>query len=70
MNQGGAFVVVPNAQAAPVTIKYPVIPFDLGEQLRQSWLSLSRVWRALHRKDAGIVAVRTSQEAATSAGED
>jgi hypothetical protein len=47
LNHGGAFIVVPDAGAAPVTLKYRVQLFDLGEELRQAWLSVCRVWRTL-----------------------
>jgi hypothetical protein len=47
MRHGGAFVVVPDVAAAPISFKYPVEPFDLGDELRQTWLSLFRIWSAL-----------------------
>jgi hypothetical protein len=47
MDHGGAFVVVPDAAAAPIVLKYRVQPFDLGEELRQAWISLCGVWRSL-----------------------
>ncbi len=31
MRHGGAFVVVPDVATAPLTLKYPIKPFDLGE---------------------------------------
>jgi len=48
MNHGGAFVVVPNVQTAEIKPRYHIRPFDLGAELRESWLSLCRVWQAVN----------------------
>jgi hypothetical protein len=45
MRHGGAFVVLPDVKAAPVKMKYPVEPFDLAGELRESWLSVCRAWQ-------------------------
>jgi hypothetical protein len=45
MRHGGAFVVLPDVKAAPVKMKYPVEPFDLAGELRETWLSVCRAWK-------------------------
>jgi len=55
MRHGGAFAVVPDVAAAPVTMKYPLQPFDLGGELREAWLSLCRAWTSVKGRDEWVV---------------
>jgi hypothetical protein len=42
LRHGGAFVVVPDLRRAPVELKYPTEPLDLGGELARLWLALAR----------------------------
>jgi hypothetical protein len=42
LRHGGAFVVVPDARAAPIELKHRLDPIPLGEELAELWLSLAR----------------------------
>jgi hypothetical protein len=42
LRHGGAFVVVPDPRRAPVELKYPTEPLDLGGELAKLWLALAR----------------------------
>jgi hypothetical protein len=47
VRHGGAFVVVPDPQRAPIKLKYPTQPLALGNELAQLWIALSRAYRLL-----------------------
>ena len=47
LRHGGAFVVVPDPGAAPITLKYPTEPLPLGGELAELWLSLARAHHLL-----------------------
>jgi hypothetical protein len=55
MRHGGALVVVPDVKTSPIDLKYRLQPFDLGGELRQTWLSLGRVLRRLDTKGDQVV---------------
>jgi hypothetical protein len=42
LRHGGAFVVVPDPQRAPIELKHPTGPLPLGGELAELWLSLAR----------------------------
>jgi hypothetical protein len=47
VRHGGAFVVVPDPQRAPIEMKYPTRSLPLGVELSQLWLALSRAYHLL-----------------------
>jgi hypothetical protein len=47
VRHGGAFVVVPDPQRAPIELKYPTRPLALGDELAQLWIALSRAYHLL-----------------------
>jgi hypothetical protein len=47
LRHGGAFVVVPDPAAVPITLKYPTEPLPLGGELADLWLSLARAHHLL-----------------------
>jgi hypothetical protein len=47
LRHGGAFVVVPDPREAPITLKHPIRPLALGDELAGLWLSLARAYHLL-----------------------
>ena len=46
MRHGGAFVVMPTfEQTTPIDLKFPLQAHDLGREIVNAWLALSRAWR-------------------------
>jgi hypothetical protein len=45
LRHGGAFVVVPDPGAAPITLRYPTEPLALGGELVKLWLALAQAHR-------------------------
>jgi hypothetical protein len=50
LRHGGAFVVVPDPQQAPIRLKYPTQPLALGDELAELWLALARAYHLLGSK--------------------
>jgi hypothetical protein len=55
MRHGGAFIVLPEITNAPIQLKYRIQPFDVGREVRQTWLSLSRAWHLSSANDVDAV---------------
>jgi hypothetical protein len=47
LRHGGAFVIVPDPQRAPIALKYPTEPLALGGELAKLWLLVARAYRLL-----------------------
>jgi hypothetical protein len=47
LRHGGAFVVVPDPQRAPIELKYPTEPLALGGELAKLWLLVARAYHLL-----------------------
>jgi hypothetical protein len=45
LRHGGALIVVPEPERAPIQLKYATEPCALGLQLADLWLALGRAWR-------------------------
>jgi hypothetical protein len=65
LKHGGALVIVPDADQAPIDLKFPLQPHDLRNVLAETWLSLCRLWKAITKDDVQRCAedkrVRTHQ---------
>src|SRR5262245_39618707 len=47
LRHGGAFMVVPDPQRAPIALKYPTEPLALGGELANLWVALARTHHLL-----------------------
>jgi hypothetical protein len=47
LRRGGAFVIVPDPQRAPIELKYPTEPLALGRELCTLWLLVARAYLSL-----------------------
>lgn len=43
LRHGGAFVIVPDFSMAPITLKFPLEPQDVGLELLTAWLAVARI---------------------------
>src|SRR5580692_955629 len=48
---GGAFIIVPNVEIAPIKRRFPIRSFSLGEKIVEAWLALRRTWRHQPKDD-------------------
>ncbi|MBA4189805.1 MAG: hypothetical protein C0467_17625 [Planctomycetaceae bacterium] len=66
LGHGGAFAILPDVNAAPLTLTYPVNPVDLGAELRQTWRAHCEVWRSGRDANADHAGVAEAKRVAAN----
>ena len=63
LRHGGAFVIVPDVDQAPIKIRFPTVPFHLGDEIIKTWQAIRCIWR--RKPDDDVLRLVANKQCAT-----